>query len=193
MALIVALVPGAALAHVRWFAEGPEPPTDWSALWSLPVLLAVLAAIGAVVALGLLQRWIGDPLWPRPPFFQRMEPAAAAILGVQMAVTLIFEATRLNLFAPNIELPENPLGVMAAMAIVIASFSVITGVLTRIGALIIIGLWLVTFGLVPWEQSMEQVLYVGIAIYLVAVGRGVVRYGEAHEEGRGSLTDRLLP
>jgi uncharacterized membrane protein YphA (DoxX/SURF4 family) len=191
--LVLFLTPASVLAHARWFVEGEHPPTDWSALLSLPVLLAAGAAAGTVVLLALIQRMIGDPLWPRPPFFQRMEPAAPAILGVQAAITLIFEATRLRLFSPNIELPENRLGYLMVIAVTIAAFSFITGVLTRFGALAIIVLWIMAFGLVPWEEVMEQVLYVGIAIYLFAVGRGVVRYRDHREEGESPLSDRLLP
>lgn len=189
-----ALAPAVALAHARWFvAESDQPPTDWGRLASLPVLMALLAGVGVVLLLAWLQRLVGDPLWPRPPFFQRLEPAAPAILGVQAAITLIFEASRLHLFAPNIDVPRNAFGVFLAIVAVVASFSFITGVLTRLGALAVIALWLLAFAYAPWEQVVEHVLFVGIAVYLVAVGRGVVRYGTGREEDRLPLTDRLLP
>jgi uncharacterized membrane protein YphA (DoxX/SURF4 family) len=156
-------------------------------------LFALLAGAATVVGLGILQRRLGDPLWPRPAFVQRMEPAAAAILGVQVAITLIFEATRLNLFAPNIELPHTVIGVSLAIVATVAAFSFITGVLSRWGALALIFLYLTAFALVSWEEVLEQTLWVGIAIYLAAVGRGVVRYGDRREEDRSVLTDRLLP
>jgi hypothetical protein len=123
-----------------------------------------------------------------------MEPSAPAILGVQAAITLIFEASRLDLFAPNIELPENAVGVVLAAMAVVAAFSFITGVLTRWGAIIVGLLWLSCFAFVPPIEVFEQTLWLGIAIYLAAVGRGVVRLGAAEaEEDRSELTDRLLP
>jgi hypothetical protein len=192
--LISLVLPTETAAHARWFVpEQDQPPPDWSDLWSLPVLLALLAGTATVVGLGLLQRRLGDPLWPRPGFVQRMEPAAAAILGVQVAITLIFEATRLNLFAPNIELPHTVIGVSLAIVATVAAFSFITGVLSRWGAFALIFLYLTTFALVSWEEALEQTLWIGIAIYLAAVGRGVVRYGDRREEDRSVLTDRLLP
>jgi hypothetical protein len=193
--LILAMPTLAVSAHERWFVPNDEqPPTDWGAFFSLPVLLAVLAGVGTIGFLRWLQQRLGDPLWPRPAFFQRMEPSAAAILGVQAAVTLIFEASRLDLFAPNIELPENVVGVVLAGLAVVAAFSFITGVLTRWGAMIIGLLWLSCFAFVPPIEVFEQTLWLGIAVYLAAVGRGVVRMDAVEaEEDRSELTDRLLP
>ena len=181
-------------AHVRWFTpDGPYWDPEWNRIWSWPVLLAVLAIAGAVGALALGQRVLGDPLWPRPPMFQRLEPAAPAILGVQAAIALIYAATQLDLFVPNIELPENLLGGAIAAVAIIAGFTFITGVLTRVGALIIIGLFGLAFGYAAWYEALEQVIFVGIALYLVAVGRGVVRFEDGEEEDRTDLSDRLLP
>lgn len=194
IAFIWAVAPRTGAAHERWFTpEGPYWAPDWGRLFSLPVLLAVVSAAGAVVLLAAMQRLTGDPLWPRPPFFQRMEPAAAAILGVQTAITMIFMASRLNLFVSNIELPRNAFGVLVAGLAVVAAFSFITGVLTRVGALMIVGLFLLAFAFGTWYEVLEQVIFVGIAIYMVAVGRGVVRYETGREEDRTALSDRLLP
>jgi uncharacterized membrane protein YphA (DoxX/SURF4 family) len=194
VALTLALLPLTASAHVRWFTpEGPYWDPDWGHIFSLQTLLALLS-IGAIVTLlALGQRLIGDPLWPRPPFLQRMEPAAPAILGVQAAIALIYAATQLDLFVPNIELPENVLGLAIAGVAIGAGFTFITGVLTRVGALIIIGLFVLAFFFGAWYEALEQVIFVGIALYLVAVGRGVVRYDSGTEEDRTALSDRLLP
>jgi uncharacterized membrane protein YphA (DoxX/SURF4 family) len=193
--VLISLIPATALAHERWFVpKDAQPATDWSALFSLPVLLALVGGGATVVALAWLQRQIGDPLWPRPPFFQRLEPAAPAILAVQTAIAMIFAASRLQLFVPNIELPHNAIGVFIAGLAVVAAFSFITGVLTRIGAVITVGLFIAAFGFAEYpEEVLEQIIFVGIAFYLVAVGRGVVRYPDRREEDRTDLTDRLLP
>ena len=194
VALALALMPLSTLAHERWFTpEGPYWDPDFGRLWSWPVLLALLSAAGAVGALYLGQRWTSDPLWPRPPVFQRLEPSAAAILGVQTAIAMIFTATRLDLFVPNIELPENAFGVLVAGIAVVVAFSFITGVMARTGALITAGLFLLCFVFGTWYEALEQILFVGIAVYLLAVGRGVVRYGSGTEEDRSAFTDALLP
>lgn len=188
------LAPATTSAHARWFTdEGEHSAPEWDRLWSLPVGLAVLAGVVTVGLLISLQRWLGDPLWPRPPFFQRLELSAAAILGVQTAITIIFMASRLNLFVPNIELPHNALGVIIASLATVAAFSFITGVLTRLGGLLTIGLVLVAFAFASPSEVFEQALFVGIAIYLIAVGRGVVRYEDQAEEDRTEWSDRLQP
>lgn len=194
ISLTLALAPFSTSAHVRWFTpEGPYWAPDWEQVVSLQTLLALLAIIGIVTLLALGQRLVGDPLWPRPPLFQRMEPAAPAILGVQAAIALIYAATQLNLFVPNIDLPRNVLGVSIAATAIAAGFTFITGVLTRVGAVLIIGLFALAFFFGTWYEALEQIIFVGIALYLVAVGRGVVRYGTGEEEDRTELSDRLLP
>ena len=193
-AFVAALAPQTVSAHARWFTpEGPYSDPEWGDLFSLPVGLALLSMAGAILGLRAWQGIVGDPLWPRPPFFQRMEPAAAAILGVQAAITMIFMASRLNLFVPNLELPENAVGVLIAGMTVTVAFSFITGVLTRVGGAAAIGLVLLALGFGPWYEVAEQVIFVGIALYLVAVGRGVVRYGADAEDDRTPFSDRLLP
>ena len=192
--VLTALVPRSAAAHERWFTpNGPYSAVEWDRIISLPVLLALISGAAVVMALRLGQRVTGDPLWPRPTFSQGLEPSAPAILGVQTAIAMIFAASRLNLFVPNIELRENVTGVLIAAIAAIAAFSFITGVLTRAGALVTIGLWLVAFAVAPWEEVLEQTIFVGIAVYLAVVGRGVVLDGGRIEALLGGLADRLTP
>jgi len=192
--LAVLLLPAGAAAHARWFTEeGPYSTPEWGRLLSLPVAIALASGLLTVGFLAWLQGRLGDPLWPRPPFSQRMEPSAAAILGVQAAITMIFMASRLNLFVPNIDLPRNAVGVLLAVVTVTAAFSFITGVLTRIGALVTIALVLLAFAFAPWYEVLEQAIFVGIALYLFAVGRGVVRYDIRSEEDRHPASEALLP
>ena len=194
LALAVGLLPIDAEAHVRWFTpHGPYWNPEWNRLFSLPVLLAVLSAVLVVAALLVSQRLIGDPLWPRPPILQGLEVSAPAILGVQAAIALIYAATQLTLFVPNIELPHNLLGGAIAALAILAGFTYITGVLTRAGALLTIGLFALAFVYGVWYEALEQIIFVGIALYLVVVGRGVVHYGSIDTLGHSPILDRLRP
>jgi uncharacterized membrane protein YphA (DoxX/SURF4 family) len=98
----------------------------------------------------------------------------------------------MHLFAPNIDLPHSVIGVAIAGIAILAGFTFITGVLTRVGAIMIVALLFVALAYAPVEQVAEQVLFAGIAFYLVAVGRGVVPF-EGVEVDRTAATDRLLP
>ncbi len=188
------IAPSTVSAHERWFTlDGPYSAPTWCLLLSWPVALALLIGSGTVVILALAQRWLGDPLWPRPPILQRMETSAAAILGVQTAITMIFMASRLDLFVPNIKLPHSASGLLIAAITIVAAFSFITGVLTRWGAMITLCLVVTALAFAPWYAVLEQVLFVGIALYLVAVGRGVMRYGDVVEDHRSVWADRLRP
>lgn len=186
--------PAAAMAHQRWFVpEDEQTPPDWGLLLSWPVAIAVALALATVGALWTLQRIVGDPLWPRPGVLQGSDVSAAAILAVQVATTMIFAATRLELFVPNLDLPENALGVLVAGVMIVAALSFITGVLTRVGAAVTVGLVLLGFTLEPWYQVLEQLLFAGIAIYLVAQGRGVLLRNPAVGDWDRGIVRRLQP
>lgn len=194
---LLLIAPLAAAAHERWFTpEGPYWAPDWSLLVSLPVGLALLSGAVVVVLLTLAERALGDPLWPRPAFLQRLEPSAAAILGVQTAIAMIFAATRLQLFVPNIQMPRNAIGIAIATIAVLAAFSFVTGIMTRWGAAVTIALLLVAFAFAPWYEVLEQVHFAGIALYLLAIGRGVVSYQDqspvAEPQGNDLLRDHAL-
>ena len=181
-------------AHERWFVpEDQQTDPVWGDLLSLPVLIAVMASLAVVAGLTVAERRLGDPLWPRPTFLQGAEPSAAAILGVQVATTMIFSASRLELFVPNIDLPENALGVAIAGVVLLAAFSFITGVLARVGAAITVGLVVLCLAFAPWYEVLEQLLFVGIALYLVALGRGVLLGGRQPERWDLEVVERLAP
>jgi hypothetical protein len=47
-----AVVPTAAFGHERWFVPREEqPPTDWGALWSFPVQLALATGVTTILLL----------------------------------------------------------------------------------------------------------------------------------------------
>ena len=168
---LLALAPAPALAHEKWFTSPDSHAVDWSLVWSGRTLLAV-AAVGAVVGLfGLLQRRLGEPAWPRLPFFHRMAHGAMTLLAVQTAITLIFVAVQPGLLAPNLMLPLSP-GSLALAAVQIAvAFTFITGLFDRGGALGLGLLWLASLLLFGPIDALQQLLYPGIALVVLIVGR----------------------
>src|SRR4051812_23778999 len=79
VALALLLAPQVALAHEKWFTDPQDYPVRWDLLASGPVALAALSAAAALVALLLLRRLTGDPLWPNPAWLRPVQPSAPAV------------------------------------------------------------------------------------------------------------------
>ncbi len=172
--VLVVLSPPRALAHEKWFVDWTRYPIQLERIWSLPVLLALLAGVAAVGVLVFIRRTIArnDNLFPRIGFLRRFDPAAPVVIAIQTAIALIFMAVNLFLLAPNHHV-DGALGfVLAAIQIGVA-FSFISGALARIGALALLGLVAVNALIFGLEGLFEQSLYAGIALYMLLQGRGL--------------------
>jgi hypothetical protein len=167
------LAPPTVLAHGKWFVDANQYPIQLERLWSLPVLLALLAGAAAVGALYVLRRIVGgDNLFPRIGFLRRFDPAAPVVIAIQTAIALIYMAVNMHLLAPNLNV-SGVLGYTLAAIQIFVAFTFISGALTRVGAATLIGLVVVcglVFGL---ETLFEQTLYAGIALYMLLQGRGL--------------------
>lgn len=166
-------VPATAYAHEKWFVDPAAYPVRLELLFSLPVLIAAVTAGAALGALLLLRRVVRDPLWPNPAWLRPLDAAARAVIGVQTAISLIYMAVQGWLFSPVLPLPRNALGLLLGVLVALAAFSFITGWLTRVGGAILIGLVLFSFLLYPVPYVLEQLLFVGIGIYFLILGRGL--------------------
>jgi hypothetical protein len=83
--LVLLLAPTAVLAHEKWFVESETYPLQLQRLWSLPVLLALLAGAAAIATLLLIRRMVGgDNLFPRIGFLRRFDPAAPVVIAIQI-------------------------------------------------------------------------------------------------------------
>jgi hypothetical protein len=169
------LVPMPALAHEKWFTDSSRYPLDLTRLWSIPVLLGLLASGAGITALYVLRRLVGgDNLFPRIGFLRRFDPAAPVVIAIQTAISLIFWAVHLWLLAPNLHMGSTWFGfVLAALQLVVA-FSFISGAFTRLGAGLLLLLLLLTGILFNLESMLEQSIYGGIALYMLLQGRGQI-------------------
>lgn len=196
--LLLALIPSPAQAHERWFTDRALHQTDWSLVLSGRTALAL--GVGAVV-LGIfagLQRLIGDPHWPRLPFFARMAKGDMTLLAVQCAIALIYMGVRLALFAPQLVLPASPLGFALAAVEIGIAFTFISGVYDRAGALALLTLGLVSLVLFSPLDLLEQAQYAGIGIAVFLTGRTAeaelprAPLDAAGRGGRGIVALRVL-
>jgi uncharacterized membrane protein YphA (DoxX/SURF4 family) len=163
--------PRRALAHEKWFTPAEFHAPDWSLVLSERTALALGVGVVVVAAFGVAQRLIGDPDWPRLPFFARMARGDMTLLAVQTAIALIYMAVRLSLLAHNLQLPASPLGFAVAAVELAIAFSFITGLLDRLGAILLLAMGLAVLVLFGPLNLLAQVHYAGIALAILLVSR----------------------
>lgn len=175
--VLAVLVPPTVLAHEKWFVDSSRYPIQLERLWSVPVLMAVLAGAAAIGTLYVLRRIVGgDNLFPRIGFLRRFDPAAPVVIAIQTAIAIIYMAVNMHLLAPNMNV-SGALGYTLAAIQLFVAFTFISGALTRVGAVTLIGLVVVSGLLFGWQSLFEQTLYSGIALYLLLQGRGLTEPG----------------
>lgn len=167
-----------ALAHVKWFEDPGPYPLRTDLVWSDRTVVAAAVALGAVVALYLLGRLLGDPHWPRVTFLRKMAMGAPTLLAVQAAIGLVHAAVQPSLLAPQLALQLDPVGYgLAALQLAIA-FSFITGIADWVGAFVLFLLGPVGFLLFPPMDVFDQLFWVGIGVVLLVIGRFAVEAGQ---------------
>jgi hypothetical protein len=179
VALVAALAPNVAHAHVKWFTDPRPYPlrTDLILSDRTAIFLAV-----AAVALGLFtvaSKLVSDPYWPRLPFLDHMAVGAPKLLAVQTAITLIHSGVTPALFVPNMPLGLEPLGLLLAGLQVAIAFSFITSIGDWIGALALLLLGPLAFFFFPFWDVLEQLLFAGIGLVMLVVGSSAVRVDDA--------------
>ncbi len=178
---VVLTIPVPALAHARWFVSGSYPP-HFELLFTPPVLLMIGFACLGVASLAVLHRLLSER-----KFFQRMsfpryyDRSNRVILAIQTAISLIAVAIGLHLFAPNIAVNNPVINMLFAVAEIFIAVSFLTGLLTRIGALVLLVLFALSFFFFPAWEVLDQSIYAGIACYLLIMGRGMVKPGGVRE------------
>ncbi|GAC1402904.1 MAG: hypothetical protein NVSMB49_19620 [Ktedonobacteraceae bacterium] len=176
--VIMLLVPAVASAHEKWFTDSRPYPPQFGLIFTLPVLGMIGLSLLGIGVLALLRHLVGgDNRFPQIGFLRYYDRSNQVILGVQTAISLIAVAVTLHIFAPNLYGGFNALGFILAGIEVFVAFSFISGVLTRVGAIALIVLFLFSFFLYPAWAVLEQTVYIGIALYLLIMGRGLVRPG----------------
>jgi uncharacterized membrane protein YphA (DoxX/SURF4 family) len=178
-AVLAALAPTGAWAHVKWFEDPRAHPLRTDLIFSSRTALTLAASAGALLALYLVQRLIGDPHWPRLGFLNKMAVGAPTLLAVQAAIALVYAAVQPALFAPNLPLPRNAAGWTLAGVEILIAFSFITGILDVVGALALIALGPVAFLLFPPMDVLDQFFWAGIGIVVLIVGRTAIEAGQA--------------
>jgi uncharacterized membrane protein YphA (DoxX/SURF4 family) len=169
-----------ALAHEKWFHEGPWAPANWRNLAQLPTA----ALIAGVVVITIVPRarslriaWRVPTSFPgrsprgRPDGITRFYALVPVILAIHVAVPLLVYGIQGHLFVPYLNLHgvwQYWLGLIQVGAAVALFY----GGLTRLAAIAIGVAWLTGIGVFGLEPMLEIVHYVGFAAFFFLAGRG---------------------
>lgn len=170
-----------ALAHEKWFQDASGFPLRWDLFFRPLPLALTFGVLLAVLVAGLLWRWRGGRGFvPGPEAFGATDERRAVIyalvpliLGVHVAVPLLFNGVQGRLFTPDNELPgvfANFLGFAETM-IALALFY---GAFTRVAAAALALLWVAGIPLLGLEPMLDNALYLGFAAFFFLAGRGPV-------------------
>lgn len=167
------LAPQVASAHEKWFIDGGRYPIRFDLLFSLPVLVAVAAALLALGALMLLRRRVRGEYWPDPPWLRPINSSVQAVVGIQTAISLVYMAAQGWLLSPMLSVSGTWWGFGLLAVQLFVAFTFVTGWFTRIGGALLIGLVAAGFVIFPVGQAAEQLLFVGVGAYFLIQGRGL--------------------
>ncbi len=173
-----AVCPGAVRAHEKWFVDATLYPTEWGALVRFPGILAVAVALVATVLVWLGWRRRGRDLIPGPHVLGASEAGRARfyalvplILGIHIALPLIVLGIKGVLFSPNNALPEHWLYWLGTAQIGVG-LCFLYGGMTRLGAVVLGGAWVLGVGVVGLEPMLENLHILGFAAFFALTGRG---------------------
>jgi uncharacterized membrane protein YphA (DoxX/SURF4 family) len=158
------------LGHVKWFTDPEKHPTVWSLLLTLPVLAAIAIALAAAGLAFAIERRFPEPrLMKRLERFARIAPT---VLGAHVGIALLVSALLGILFSPNLHPNDEPIGRAILVVEAMCGFMLLLGFATRAGAVLLTLLGIVAMQPFTVESILENVHFLGIALFFFIVGRG---------------------
>jgi hypothetical protein len=174
-------------AHERWFVADEQFPVQFDAAFSAQTWIPLAVGLGITVLATVLWRVRGRrPLLPGPielgmrwENYERLLSWMPLVIGVHTAVLLLVSGVNLRLFVPNLVLSRNFLGAALGLAEIVVGLSLLYGALTRLGAVVLGVLWVAGVLLFGPTKLLEHALYLGIAFFIFAMGRGPLAFDMA--------------
>ncbi len=188
------------LLHERWFTDESRFPVQYDLALTPRTWIPLAIALGITAGAVVVWRWREQrPIVPGPlelgmkwENYQDLLSWMPLVIGVHTAVTLLVSGIGLRLFVPNLDLPGNFLGAVIGLAQIAIALSFIYGALTRLAAVALGAVWLagaIFFGPV---RLIEHSLFLGIAFFLFAAGRGPLAFDMSIERLHRPI-ERLMP
>lgn len=164
--------------HVKWFVNWRDYPTQYGLLFSERTAIAVGVAAAIVALAWWIQRNVHEPRVLA--FFDRFAKWGPFFVGTHAGLPLLIAALSGRLFAPHFFVSfDSPATYALIAAEGIVGLLLVIGLFTRYAAvgLAILGpLAASSFG---WEGVVEQIHFLGIALFLFLLGRGPVSLDQA--------------
>jgi len=177
----------AAVAHERWFVADQQFPVDFAAFFTARPWIPLGIAIGiTVVAVALWRARGRRPEIPGPlaygmPWdnYRKLLSWMPLVIGVHTAAPLLISGVNLRLFVPNLALPRDFLGAVLGLGQIVVGLSLFYGALSRIGAVLLAGLWLAGVLVFGPVRLLEHTMYLGVAFFIFVTGRGPLAFDMA--------------
>lgn len=166
-------------AHQKWFFAGEPPALTPHGFFSAYCLSAVAVAVAVTLLAGFFWRRRGQrDLIPGPERLGATDEGMARfygwvplVIGIHFAVPLLVLGVQGQLFSPNNVLAAPWIFILGTWQIAIA-LSFLYGGLTRVFAASLAVLWVIAGYLVGWETALENLHYLGAAVFFFCKGRG---------------------
>lgn len=168
-----------AQAHEKWFVAGEPPALAPGGFFSA----YCLSAVGAAIAITAIAAWFWKrrgqiDLIPGPERLGATDEGLARfygivpiVIGIHFAVPLLVLGVQGRLFSPNNILPQPWNHLVGTLEIAVA-LSFLYGGLTRVFAVALGVLWIGCGLFISWEIALENLHYLGAAVFFFCKGRG---------------------
>ena len=170
----------AVLAHVKWYVDDAgQTPVDLGLLHE-PVTIGLI--MGAV-ALTAGWRFVGRKLPAHLPLLRplgRLAPWVPRLLGIHLGVALLALAVTNAYLAPHLSLDDVPGGVALALVEGAVGVWLISGVMLRPAAFIVVVLGPIGMIFTGVLEVVEALETLGVALFLVLIPPGADRFGARH-------------
>jgi uncharacterized membrane protein YphA (DoxX/SURF4 family) len=178
------------LGHVKWFTDPRPHPTQYELLLTFPVIGAFAIALAAAAVAYLIQHTVPEPRSIRA--LERFAGTGPLALGIALGVSLLAAAAAGWLFVPSLAVERDTAGYALLAVEALCGALILTGLFTRIAALVLALLGVVAMVPFSFESVLEQVHILGIAIFLFIAGRGAVSL-DALRGAHRALNDPRAP
>jgi uncharacterized membrane protein YphA (DoxX/SURF4 family) len=168
-----------AQAHEKWFVGENPPALEANGFFSPYSLSAAAVAVVVTLVAGFIWRRRGKrDLVPGPERLGASDDSLARfyglvpiVVGIHFAVPLLVLGVQGRLFSPNNQLPA-PWNFLIGTAEIGIALSFLYGGLTRLFATALGLLWVGAAAGLGWEAALENLHYLGAAVFFYCAGRG---------------------